>query len=164
MPDKFSEIIREQLKEARGTRFDASDPDIGAKINRSIRESRGIAVGGSDTDTDTGPATQQQSDRIRRSDADAAAPTLDRRTARRRLLAAAAQDILDAEPVPGDDATEWNAWAWTRRVASIIDQHGRLPGEAHYNPHSTGPNSPDAFDIREAIEARRERWSRLSQL
>jgi hypothetical protein len=148
MPDRLSEIIRAQLQEARGTRFDINDPDIGTKINRSIREARGLP--GPDLDTDPDPGQP--------------APTPDPRTIRGRLLATAASEIRSAEPTAGvDSEREWGSWAWSRRVAGLLDQNGRLPGERGYNPATTGPAS-QSFHLGQAIDARRQRWLALGRI
>jgi hypothetical protein len=66
--------------------------------------------------------------------------------------------LADDEPLPAAEPKEWERWIYRRRVISLLDQQGRLPGEAGYDRATTGPGNPDSFNMTAAVAARRNRW------
>jgi hypothetical protein len=131
------------LRSQRGTR-PRDGEEFGRMVNRQLRETR----------YGPGPPFEPEPQ--------PAAVRSDPRTVRGQLLDTAAAGVRDDEPMAGiDPAESWETWVWSRRVAPLLDQDGRLPGEAGYNPTRTGPANP-AFDLDIAVAARRRRWEELA--
>jgi hypothetical protein len=148
MPTDESEAMNRFFRESRSSSsFDVATTDH-ATVNAAIRRAAG------------------HTDQPGPDDQDAPGPrapgATDSRTARSRVLDAAVEAMLDAEYAAVGDQAKWEAWIWSRRVRSVLDENGKLPTETGYNPARCGPTWPD-FDMDRAVEARRVRWQALTE-
>jgi hypothetical protein len=144
-----NDAMNRYIRESRSTPWFGPDA-TSADINAAIREAAGYPA------APPGPAARQHS-------SGTAAP--DPRTASRQLLAEAAAEVRDSEPIAGVDTEQaWDGWVYSRPVLPLLDADGRLPGERNYDPAASATVVGSGFDMDSAIDARRHRWKQLGRI
>jgi uncharacterized protein YqcC (DUF446 family) len=144
--DAMNQLIRTSRS---APTFDASaSPET---INAAIREAAGY------------PPMEPQP-RSRQSATSTPTSGTDPRTHTRQLLAVATAQLRDSEPLAGiASVREWDQWVYSRAVAPLLDQDGRLPGEHGYSPSEAASIIGADFDMDTAMAARRQRWQALAR-